>query len=147
MPRKPVRSVTCRVWCSLSPEGARFALPRAGGKGATAVSKPSLAASFNRCGVRGTGRTSPVSPISPNSTVSAGTGCLEIEDTSAAATARSAAGSLSRRPPATLRNTSWLAKLMPLRLSSTASTMASRPLSQPTTVRRGVPSGEGLTSA
>ena len=50
-----------------------------------------------------TGRTAPESEISPKYTASAGSGALASEETSAAATARSAAGSLMRRPPATLR--------------------------------------------
>ena len=50
-----------------------------------------------------TGRTSPPRPISPNTTMSAGTGSSDRDDTTAAATARSAAGSPMRKPPATFR--------------------------------------------
>ena len=52
-------------------------------------------------------RTSPVSPTSPHRTTSSGSGRPRTLDATAATTARSAAGSSTRRPPATFRNTSW----------------------------------------
>ena len=42
-------------------------------------------------------------PISPKTVISGGTGWSASDETTAAATARSAAGSLIRRPPATFR--------------------------------------------
>ena len=68
-------------------------------------------------------------------------------ETRAAASARSAAGSVMRMPPATFRKTSSPVKGMPQRASSTARMVDSRPESSPTTVRRGVPRGLGATSA
>ena len=67
------------------------------------TAKPSFAASLRRASAWATGRTRPDRPISPKTTVSAGTGVSVSAETSAAATARSAAGSLMRRPPATFR--------------------------------------------
>src|SRR3954449_2677032 len=52
-----------------------------------------------------------------------------------------------RKPPATLRYTSWPDSFTPQWDSSTASTIESRLGSQPTTARRGVPSEVGATSA
>src|SRR5690606_15062984 len=97
--------------------------------------KPSFAASLMRLSIWLTGRTSPDSPSSPKTTVPAGNGWLVREEMTAAATARSAAGSLMRRPPATFRYTSRPASARPHRASSTASTMGRRPASQPTTAR------------
>jgi hypothetical protein len=71
--------------------------------GTSALRKPSFAASRSRASRWLTGRTSPPSPISPNTTMSPGTCSSASDDTTAAATARSAAGSLIRRPPATFR--------------------------------------------
>ena len=115
--------------------------------GAQAASKPSFAASLSRKPAWLTDRTSPASPISPNITVSAESGWSSAADIRAAATARSAAGSPMRRPPATLRYTSCPARPMPQRDSRTASTIARRPESQPITARRGVPNADGATSA
>jgi hypothetical protein len=71
--------------------------------GALLAAKPSFAASLSRASACPTWRISPERPISPNTTVSAGTGSKLKAESSAAATARSAAGSLMRKPPATLR--------------------------------------------
>ena len=65
----------------------------------------------------------------------------------AAATAKSAAGSLMRKPPATFKNTSRPPNAMPQRASKTARTIDRRALSQPTIARRGVASDEGAASA
>ncbi len=67
-----------------------------------AVLKPNLAASFSLASERPTGRTSPDKLISPNTTLSLGKGTSKAEEAIAAATARSAAGSFMRNPPATL---------------------------------------------
>ena len=115
--------------------------------GASARAKPSFAASFNRASPCVTGRTSPDNPISPKATARRGAGVSVSEETSAAATARSAAGSATRKPPATLRYTSLPPRARPQRASSTARIIASRAESHPTTARRGVDSGEGAISA
>src|ERR1700712_1715880 len=52
-----------------------------------------------------------------------------------------------RKPPATLRYTSWPDNFTPQGAASTASTIDNRLGSQPTTARRGVPSEVGATSA
>lgn len=62
-------------------------------EGTHAFSKPSFAASLSRSGAWATGLISPESAISPRITQSLGTGRSDIAETSAAATARSAAGS------------------------------------------------------
>ena len=90
-----------------------------------------------------TARTSPDSAISPNTAVSGANGTPLAEDASAAATARSAAGSPILSPPATFRYMSLPASARPQRASSTAMIMARRPESQPTTARRGVARAEG----
>ena len=120
-------------------------LPRAAA-GMMARPKPSLAASFNRASARATARTSPDRPISPKTTVSGGTGTPLTDDTRAAATARSAAGSPIFSPPATFRYTSRLPSARPHRASSTAMIIASRPESQPRTARLGVPRDEVAVS-
>jgi len=71
--------------------------------GANACSKPSFAASLRRNPASETGRTSPDREISPKAMLVAGTGCSDNAETRAAATARSAAGSDKRYPPAMLR--------------------------------------------
>lgn len=74
--------------------------------GMVALVKPSLADSFKRRSVLATCRTSPARPISPKKMVSAGRGWLDRALINAAATARSAAGSLILMPPAMFRNIS-----------------------------------------
>src|SRR6185437_6003398 len=100
------RSTRSRRWRisrrATPPVGSR-SLPRPRKRGTSAVVKPSLPASLRRASACPTGRTSPERPISPKITVSAGTGRRLKAETSAAATARSAAGSAMRKPPATLR--------------------------------------------
>ena len=64
--------------------------------GTIAFSKPSLAASLRRSGACATGRSPPDSATSPKAIVSGGTGRSDNADTRAAATARSAAGSITR---------------------------------------------------
>src|SRR5690606_5893691 len=61
--------------------------------GTKACLKPSLAASFSRFSACGTGRMSPDREISPKNTVSRGKDSPPKDETSAAAAARSAAGS------------------------------------------------------
>ena len=65
----------------------------------------------------------------------------------AAATAKSAAGSEIRNPPAIFKYTSCPPKLMPQRDSKTANTMDNRLLSHPTTLRRGDANDDGATKA
>src|SRR3954453_6731355 len=74
-----------------------------GRTGTQACVKPSLAASLSLISACATGRTRPDSAISPNTTMSGGTGISVSAETSAAATARSAAGSTMRNPPAMFR--------------------------------------------
>jgi 4-hydroxyacetophenone monooxygenase len=71
--------------------------------GTMAQSNPSLVASLRRASIWLTARTSPARPTSPNTTVAGATAVSNAEEIRAAATARSAAGSLIRRPPATFR--------------------------------------------
>ena len=71
-----------------------------------AVVIPMFAASASRRSACDTGRISPPSPTSPRKTASCGSARSYTLDASAAATARSPAGSCSRTPPTTLRNTS-----------------------------------------
>jgi hypothetical protein len=71
--------------------------------GVKALAKPSFCASLSRKSVRPTARTSPESATSPKATVSRGKGASASAEISAAATARSAAGSVMRKPPATER--------------------------------------------
>jgi len=61
--------------------------------GSTARHEHEFAASFSRAELCATGRTAPDSEISPKYTASTGNGALASDDTSAAAAARSAAGS------------------------------------------------------
>jgi hypothetical protein len=65
--------------------------------------KPSFRASFNLFSVWLTGRSAPERLISPKTTVSGASGVPSRADRSAAATARSAAGSEIFSPPATFR--------------------------------------------
>ena len=66
-------------------------------------SKPSFCASFSRASACATWRTSPDRPTSPKNTMPGSVGRSVAAEARAAATARSAAGSVMRRPPATLR--------------------------------------------
>src|ERR1700730_183697 len=95
-------SLRCPIAAISNPAAAavprRFPRPL----GIQASAKPSLAGSFSRASVGPAGRTLLERAISPNTTAS-GTGVSVSAETSAAATARSAAGSTMRNPPATLR--------------------------------------------
>src|SRR6185312_3432916 len=71
--------------------------------GASAREKPNLAASFRRISALATGLMSPDRLISPNTTQSCGSAASRAEDTRAAAAAKSAAGSVTFRPPATFK--------------------------------------------
>src|SRR3546814_13242003 len=71
--------------------------------GAMAAEYPSLEDSFRRRFICAIGRTSPESASSPKMTASVETGFSAKADTRAAATARSAPGSLRLYPPETLR--------------------------------------------
>src|SRR5581483_8216172 len=81
--------------------------PRAFPAGRTQRRNPCRPASRSRAAARPTARTSPVSPTSPHTTTSAASARPRAEEATAATTARSAAGSSMRSPPATFRNTSW----------------------------------------
>src|SRR6185437_4769764 len=86
---------------------------------------PILAASARRRSVCATGRISPPSPTSPMNTASDGNARSYTLDASAAATARSPAGSRNCTPPTTFMNTSSEENDSPARLSRTASSSAS----------------------
>ena len=82
--------------------------------------KPICAASRTRRAACPELRTSPPRPTSPKTTVRGGRGRLRNDEATAAATPRSAAGSATSRPPATLTNTSSPRSCSPTRFSSTA---------------------------
>ena len=128
-----------------SPSGTRR--PAAFPAGRTQRRNPCRPASRTRASARLTERTSPVSPTSPQHTTSSGRGRPRTLDATAATTARSAAGSATRRPPATFRNTSWSYSCMRHRFSRTASSNATLPGSAPMAVRRGMASPERDTKA
>src|SRR5262249_51171137 len=123
------------------------ASPRALLAGRTHDRKPCRAASRSRASARPTARTSPVRPTSPQTTTSAASACPRADDATAATTARSAAGSSTRIPPATFRKTSWSWSGIRMRFSRTARRRATRPGSSPIAVRRGMASPERETSA
>src|SRR5262245_22011937 len=100
-PRKLTRSCRCAISCSFGESPVPSRRLRRGGTRASV--KPSLAASLSRWSRWPTARTSPLSPTSPKLTRCSGIGVPERAETRAPATAKSAAGSVIRRPPATLR--------------------------------------------
>ena len=101
--------------------------------------KPSFSASRIRCSILGTGRTSPASPISAAKHRDLSIGISTLEESTAAATARSMAGSSTEMPPVILRNTSLAPNLKPARFSRTASSMFRRFALKPVADRCGVP--------
>jgi hypothetical protein len=109
--------------------------------------KPSLAASAMRCSVRVTGLISPVKPTSPAKHTSIGTAISALLLSTAHTTARSIAGSSTRKPPARFRNTSFCPSRKPQRFSITASNMFKRRRSKPVELRCGVPYTAVLTKA
>ncbi len=115
--------------------------------GIVARSNPSLDDSLRRTSGCATWRTSPARPISPKNTVSAGSGTVLSALINAAATAKSAAGSLMRIPPAMFRKISCDESDIPHRVSRTATIMARRLLSHPKTERRGDARDDGATRA
>ena len=108
--------------------------------------KPRRSASASRRGAWGTWRISPPRPISPMTIVSASTAQSLRAPAIANATARSAAGSETRTPPATLAYTSWLARPTPARCCSTATSIDSRFPSKAWATRRGIGAPVGTTS-
>src|SRR5579864_2183038 len=97
------RSRASRIWATptsstppASSTPARLALGRITRR------NPSFAASAIRLPIRLTARTSPPSPTSPTTTVPGSVGRSRCELATAAATPKSAAGSSTRTPPATL---------------------------------------------
>ena len=126
------------------PEGGRIFLLNFG---INPCSNPNFVASLSRVSACGTWRNSADKATSPKNTARAGRGFALTEDTSAAATARSAAGSAIRKPPATFKKISRPDNGTPHLASRTAVSIASRPESQPTTFRRGLAREEGATSA
>ena len=129
---------------TVSPAGG--VAPSSAPAGTIARVNPSRAASASRRPTPDTVRISPASPTSPIATSPRGSGTFSRELTAASASARSAAGSITRAPPMVDTYTSWSASRAPSRRWSTASTMASRLLSTPLVVRRGLGTALGATS-
>ena len=100
---------------------------------------PNFWASAMRRSMRVTGRISPLSPHSPAMATERSMGVSTLLDSTAAMTLRSMAGSVTRMPPAMLRNTSLAPSLKPTRFSSTARSMLSLRRSKPVAERCGVP--------
>ena len=108
-----------------------------GSVGTTATRNPSRAASASRWGRRGPGaapRTGRSRPWRRRPSVQ---GTPRLAEVSAAATARSLAGSTTRAPPIVEANTSLLCRRTPQCCWSTAITIATREESRPEVVRRG----------
>ena len=82
-----------------------------------------------------------------STTRSAPTGRPVAAEARARHTARSAPGSAMRTPPTAETYTSWRRRVSPARRSSTASSRARRPLSNPVADRRGLTIGLGTTRA
>ena len=118
-----------------------------GSRGTSAWVNPSRAASASRRAVPVTRRISPASPTSPMATRPVASGSLFVDPATARATARSVAGSVSRTPPTVAAYTSQAATAIEARRCRTASTIASRPLSRPLVVRRGLVSTDGIARA
>ena len=127
---------------------ARDPCPRhCGGAAAARGGSRAWPASCSRRSACATGRTSPRKPISPNTTMSAGTGRSLSAETSAGATARSAAGSPIRKPAGDVQVDFVAGKGEAAAGLQHRQDHGEAVASQPTTARRGVPSGEGATSA
>ncbi len=120
--------------------------PSGAPSGTIANSRPRRAASASRRSGCVTGRSRPVSAISPNAHTGP-SATPRAAEASASATARSAAGSSTRTPPATLTKTSCWPSARPLWRASTASSSDSRLRSNPLASRRGMASSLGATSA
>ena len=109
--------------------------------------KPSLAASFTSFSAACTGRRSPVSPISPMHSTSAGIFTFFSSDQMASAAARSQLVPSDRSPPTTFTYTSRLSRVTPAFLSSTAIIMPRRWLSMPMAVLLAKPTLVGAVRA
>ena len=101
--------------------------------------KPSFSASEMRCSILLTVRTSPLSPTSPAIHHPTSIGVSTLLDNTATMTLRSIAKSVTRKPPAILRKTSFCMSLNPTRFSSTANSILSLRCSKPVAERCGVP--------
>ena len=110
-----------------------------GDTGAMMRVNPSFRASLTRRAVCDTARTSPERPSSPKAIVCASSAVPRNAEAIASAMPRSAAGSLTRKPPATDAYTSCPPSCSPARRSSTAMIIASRAWSRFAASRRGVP--------
>ena len=109
--------------------------------------KPSFSASAMRCSIRLTGRTSPLKPTSPAMHHPASIAVSTLLLSTAAITLKSIAKSVTLRPPAILRNTSFCISLKPTLFSNTAKSMLSRRWSNPVAERWGVPYAAVETNA
>ena len=110
-------------------------------------SKPARRASATRRSLWLQDRSPPVRLISPNTAAPAGSGVSRCAEAIASATARSAAGSSMRIPPAIVTKMSEDDNLSPACLPRTATSIARRLRSKPTATRRGMASSVWLTSA
>ena len=100
---------------------------------------PSFSASRMRDSILLTGRTSPLRPTSPAMHQPGSIEVSTLLESTAAITLRSVARSVTRKPPAMFRKTSFCINLNPTRFSSTASNMFNLRWSKPVLLRCGVP--------
>ena len=119
---------------------------RAAGPGDDTL-EPQAGGLEQRRSARTAARSRPERATSPATTVAGRTGRSRRLDASATATARSAAGSSIRRPPATLTYTSWLAGFRPAWRARTAMSISTRFTSIPVVARRGDPYPAGAHRA
>ncbi len=115
--------------------------------GTTRRSKPARPASATRRSLWLQERSSPVRLISPIAATLGGSGTLRSAEAMARATARSAAGSSMRIPPAIVTKMSLVDNGSRPWRPSTATSMARRLRSSPTATRRGMASSVRLTRA
>ena len=92
-----------------------------------------------RWSMRVTGRISPDKPTSAAKHILDAIGISSLLESIAHTTAKSIAGSSTRKPPAIFKNTSFIPNLKPQRFSSTASNILSLRKSKPVLERCGVP--------
>src|SRR3569833_3360660 len=121
------------VTTSMSPSARLGALAA----GMIARLNPCFAASRRRSSPPCTGRISPASPISPNTTSSAGNGLLRRLDNAASTVASSAPVSVTRTPPTTFTNTTKTNKTTPTKQNNTTNNNKNQKRTRPTDTRRG----------
>src|SRR5580765_4050900 len=134
---QPSAWVTWATEWTISPAGAPSA-----GPGAKTEVEPAPRAAANRCGIPGAGRREPLSETSPTNAAPAGGIDPVAAEASAAATARSDAGSSTLIPPEEAPKRSARPSGSPVVRSSTAATSWNRRGSRPVTCRLPAPSAE-----